>query len=144
MFPFQCPRSLCATMHNTLPACVVLLPSYWSLLQGWRHCLQNAFGMNLCGLQGCGCHKSNISLQLDYMSSVTKVRMTESSCICMQYADFKVLKACLAVWVFGKVSRPAPGTQFISVSNTTFTTDLFEPHSAVYYVRSLISVHVTK
>lgn len=144
MFPFHCPRSLCPTMHNTPPARVVLLPSYRSLLQGWRHYLQHPFGMNFCGLQSCGCHKSNNSPQLDNMRSVTKVGMTESSCICMQYADFKVLKTCLAVWVFGKVFRPAPVPNLSPISNTTFTTEVFEPHSAVYYVRSLISIYVTK
>lgn len=30
------------------------------------------------------------------------------------------------------------------ISNTTFTTEVFELHSAVYYVRSLTSVYVTK
>lgn len=78
------------------------------------------------------------------MCSVAKVEMTESSCICMQYADFKVLKTCLAVWVFGKVSRPAPVLNLSLISNTTFTTEVFELHSAVYYVRSLTSVYVTK
>lgn len=30
--------------------------------------------------------------------------VTESSYVCMQYSDFKVLKSCLAFWIFGKVS----------------------------------------
>ena len=100
---------------------------------------QYAFGMNFCELQSCGCHKSNISLQLDDLCSVTKVGITESSCICMQYADFKVLKTRLALWVFGEVSRSASALNLSLISNTAVTTEVFEPYSAVHFVRSLIS-----
>lgn len=31
--------------------------------------------------------------------------MTDSNCICMHYADFKVFKAGLAVWISRKASR---------------------------------------
>lgn len=62
----------------------------------------------------------------------------------MQYADFEVLKALLAVCIFGKVSRPSPEVNLSPIPNITFTTEVFEPHSAVYYVRSLISLYVTE
>lgn len=39
--------------------------------------------------------------------------VTESSYVCMQYSDFKVLKSCLAFWIFGKVSSQDPESIYL-------------------------------
>lgn len=145
MPPFYCLISPCPTLHSPLSASIVLLlPSYRLLLQVWG-AICNVIFLGWVSVDSIGVDVEVTAPCNNMMCYVTDgVGMTDSNCICMHYADFKVFKAGLAVWISRKASRSVWEPNLTLISDTTFTTEVFEPHLAVNCVGNLISMCVTK